>query len=407
VSGTSMATPHIAGAAALLRQMYPGWSPAAVKSALMTTTTPVKLSNGNVDTSRWNTGSGHVFPTGSAIPSLVYDTDINDYGRFICGQNLAPPSSLGKCDTLGSIKPWDLNLPSMQASNVVISRTLKRKVTNVSPATRTYVATPNLPGWDVAVTPPSMTLAPGASASFEAKLTRTTATLGAWTFGSLAWSDGVVTTTSALNAQAVSFSTPAQVSDVRTAGKGSKVFTVQSSYTGTMSMTAIGLVPAVVNTNTVTAPATQCYAFTVPAGMSFARFQLFQADTSGTNTDLDMEVFRSANCTGTNVGTSAGGSSDEVVTLENPTAATYSVRVTGYATPTTGSTYKLSAWIVGPSAGTPTLKVAGPSSVYAGGSSSIAASWDVAPGARYMGLVNFFDGSAAQIGSTKVLVDNR
>lgn len=407
LSGTSMATPHIAGAAAILRQLYPSWSPAAIKSALMTSTTTVKLSSGAADPVRWNYGSGHLNPNGAAIPSLVYDTDISDYGRFICGQNLAPPANLGKCDVLGSIKPWNLNLPSLQADAVVISRTLTRRVTNTSPATRTYIASTSLPGWDVSVTPASLTLAPGASASFDTKLTRTTADLGAWTFGSLAWSDGVVSVTSPLSAKAVAFSAPAQVQDVRTTGRGSVVFTAQSSYTGTMSLSTIGLVPAIVTTSTITAPATQCFAFTVPAGMSFARFQLFQADTQGATTDLDMDVFRSANCTGTNVGTSAGGSSDEVVTLESPTAASYSVRVTGYATPATGATYKLSTWIVGPSADVPTLKAAGPTSVFPGGSSSIAASWNVPTGSRYMGLVNFFDGSAAQIGSTKVLVDNR
>ena len=407
ISGTSMATPHIAGAAALMRQLYPTWSPAAIKSALMTSSSLVKLSSGANDPTRWNFGAGHLTPNAAAIPSLVYDTELADYGRFICGQDLSPPAGIGNCAALGSIKPWNLNLPSLQAAGVVVSRTLTRRVTNKSRATRTYVATPSLAGWDVVVTPASLTLAPGASASFDAKLTRTSATLGAWTFGSLAWSDGVVSLSSPMSAQALPFASPTQVSDKRTSGRGSKVFSVESSYTGTISMTTVGLVPAIVTESTVTAPATQCFAFTVPANVNFARFQLFQVDTSGASTDLDMEVFRSANCTGTNVGTSAGGSSDEVVTLESPTASSYSVRVTGYATPAAGATYKLSVWIVGPAVGTQSLRAVGPSTVYTGGASSIALSWNVSTGSRYMGLVRFLDGSATLIGTSKVLVDKR
>ncbi len=413
LQGTSMSSPHVAGVAALLRQQHPGWSPAAIKSALMTSAGPVRLATGSLDPDRWRYGAGHVAPNAATDPGLVYDIQPADYGRLLCGLNLTPPAGLGNCGTLGALQPWDLNLPSLSAAAVPATLTLNRRVTNVGNATATYVATATLPGWSVQVNPSTLTLAPGASAAFTATLVPAGAPVGGWTFGDLSWSDGTHTVRSPLSARAVSFVAPAEVSDTRVSGRGTKVFSITSAYTGTLTVSATGLVPAtrsagVVDAADAAAPAQRCVDFTVGAGAQVARWQLFNADTEGggAGTDLDLDVYDAAGGLGNLVGASGRSQSNEVVTLALPAAGTYSACVVGYATPISGARYTLSSWVVGPAVGTQTLKASGPTAVYAGGSASIGLGWSVPAGVRYLGNVHFRNGSNALIGSTIVSVDN-
>ena len=406
LQGTSMSSPHLAGTAALMKQLHPTWSPAAIKSALMTTTTDVKLASGALDPDRWGYGAGHLNPNSAADPGLVYDAGAADYARFLCGLGLAPPPGIGSCAS-GSISPWNLNLASLTASAVPGTQTLARAVTNTSAATATYLASTTLPGWSVVVTPPSLTLASGASGSFNVALTRTTAAVNTWTFGSLTWSDGLHQVRSPLSARALGFVAPTQVADTRASGKGTKVFNVVSAYTGSLSVVPTGLVPATLSAGSVVANAVQCFDFAVPSGVQLVRFQLFNVDTlGGSSTDLDLEVFNGAGGTGSSVGASGGSTSDEVVTLTAPDAGTYSACVAGFTTPVGGATFKLSSWNVGPANGPQTLKAVGPTNVYAGGSASIGLGWTVAAGQRYLGNVQFLDNTSTALGSSIVFVDN-
>ncbi|MBO7942922.1 S8 family serine peptidase, partial [Streptomyces sp. S9] len=61
LSGTSMASPHHAGAAALVRQARPGWSVAEIKSALMMTAKQeVFREDGVTQADPFDTGSGRI-----------------------------------------------------------------------------------------------------------------------------------------------------------------------------------------------------------------------------------------------------------------------------------------------------------------------------------------------------------
>jgi hypothetical protein len=304
----------------------------------------------------------------------------------------------------GSIFPWNLNLASLTASDVLGKISITRTVKNVGSAAANFVASVNLPGWSVSVVPASLSLNPGDSASFTVNLTRSSAAIGAWSFGNLVWSDGVRTVRSPVSVRGTLFSAPAQVDDTRVAGN--KVFTVGSGYDGSLFASATGLVPATLNAGAVATSAKQCFNVVVPAGALLARFQLFNSDTQGgSSSDLDLEVHAGAGGAGALVGSSGGGTSDEKVDLKAPAAGTYSACVIGYAPVGGNASFKLSSWVVGPAVGTQTLKAAAASKVTLGGTASVAVNWSAATAGRYLGMVQFKDGNSTPLGSTLVSVD--
>ncbi|CAN1186316.1 Subtilisin-like protease 4 [Linum perenne] len=150
MSGTSMACPHLSGIAALLKSSHPDWSPAAIKSAIMTTADLTDL-GGNLITDQqfaavnvFAIGSGHVNPRRADNPGLVYDIQPDDYIPYLCGLGYND-TQVGftvqkrvDCSTLSKTAEGHLNYPSFTVRLGSDSITYTRRVTNVGPAKSTY-----------------------------------------------------------------------------------------------------------------------------------------------------------------------------------------------------------------------------------------------------------------------------
>lgn len=396
LSGTSMASPHIAGIAALIKDAHPKWTPAMIKSALMTTAT-TRRNNGSLilDQGTGNAatplayGSGQVRPTKALDPGLVYEAGTADWLSFICGTGQA-------CITgFPPIDPSDLNYPSIAIGALAGSQTVKRTVTNVSGRFGVYLADVSAPaGVKVSVTPKLLLIPPGKKASYTVKFTRTSAALNTFAFGSLTWTDGFHQVRSPLAVRPVALAAPTSVTST-----GSPVsYSVGFGYSGPFTATPRGLIPAtqtaghVVDDPTndfITAYTTgvgvQKFPVTIPAGTTYARFSLFNAFTDGAD-DLDLYVVNSA---GVIVAQSGNTGADEEADIVNPPAGTYIVAVHGYETDGPDANYTLFSWLLG-TANAGNMTVTAPATATLGGSGTISLSFTGLNAAtKYLGSVAY------------------
>ncbi|KAK4774902.1 hypothetical protein SAY86_009837 [Trapa natans] len=201
ISGTSMAAPHIAGIAALVKQKHPHWSPAAIKSALMTTSTKLDRAGRPLQAQQYSEtesmklvtatpfdyGSGHVNPRAALDPGLIFDAGYEDYLGFLCTTPGIDAHEIknytnSQCNyTMG--RPSNLNTPSIALSRLIGTHTVTRTVTNVAEDEETYVITVRMdPAVALEANPPAITLRPGASRRFTVTLTARTIT-GTYSFG--------------------------------------------------------------------------------------------------------------------------------------------------------------------------------------------------------------------------------
>ncbi|HMM43633.1 MAG TPA: S8 family peptidase, partial [Thermomicrobiales bacterium] len=301
LSGTSMSSPHIAGIGALMKDAHPTWSPAAIKSALMTTATTQRKDGSAIAGGPFDYGAGEVVPNNAVNPGLVYDANIDDYLGFICG---AGQLSTAFCDSNGIpvLDPSDLNYPSISIGALAGIQTVTRTVTNVGPAS-TYSVSVNAPaGVNVQVNPSSMYLGRGQSATYTVTFTVTTAALNAYANGSLTWSDGARSVRSPLVVQPVALAAPAEISAAGTSGSAS--FAVGFGYTGAYEARAHGMFAATKAPGTVLDDPDNditvglgpgkvgitVHPVVLPAGTKYARFSLFDDYTDGDD-DLDLYVF--------------------------------------------------------------------------------------------------------------------
>ncbi|KAK3156564.1 hypothetical protein QOZ80_2AG0108860 [Eleusine coracana subsp. coracana] len=193
-SGTSMSCPHVSAIVALLKLVHPDWSPAIIKSAIVTSASvtdrfgmpiqaegaPRKLAD------PFDFGGGHINPDKAADPGLVYDVDAREYTKFF-NCTLGPKDD---CDTYAG-QLYQLNLPSIAVSDLKGSVVVSRTVTNVGSLDATYrVIVEAPPGVDMSVEPSVIRFNYSSkTAKFQVTFRAKQWVQGGYTFGSLTWLD--------------------------------------------------------------------------------------------------------------------------------------------------------------------------------------------------------------------------
>lgn len=441
LSGTSMAAPHIAGMAALLQQQHPDWSPAMVKSALMTTAhQDVLKSNSTLKADLWDFGAGHAAPVAAANPGLVYDTTANEYYAFLCGigrsafvQAATGFSCTAYTNAGYTTDASQLNQPAIAVSKLQKTKTIVREVTNVTDTAAIY--TPEIVLGGGITTTFKVLQAGNLVAASELAVpakgkavyavtfdTSNTTTYNSWNFGHLTLRDGVHSVRSPLAIKAIEpqfIVSPDSVSTTVAAKSGRISLPLEMNYTGATSSKLFGLSQAFGASRVINQDPDQTFAFnestlgthmlTVPEGTKVARFTLRNQLTNLAAPNLDLYVYRCVNWSCSFVTSAQNVDANEDIVLRNPVAANNAAAGTLYIVwvhprnlqGAASVNYTLAYWIVN-AANTATSTLSSSTRAIDGRPNiATVVTKNLVPGALpYMGVATFHDASGKEQDNT-------
>lgn len=364
ISGTSMASPHTAGTAALIAGLHPNWTPGQIQSALTTTSkAQVTKASGSGVTTPFESGAGRVQVDQAAQAGLVLDETVDNFTN---------------ADPFADGDPRTLNIPSFADPACVQICTWSRTVKSTLGAPATWTASSSAISGTLTVSPASFTIQPGATQTFTVTYNLSGVPVtGAYIFGSVSFS----ATGDVAPAAHFPVAVKAAASDLKTAQ-------VQTSTTSTFSYTLPIKTIAFGNLGTTTYGLTKgtpvvrnlaeneeyVTSVTVPAGAA----RLVADITRSTSQDIDLYIYKDSNGNGTletnadtQVCSSATGAVLEYCTLSQPTAGTYFVRILNFLASSEGASdpTKLVTAVV-PSTSSGNFTVSGPATS-AGGTSNL------------------------------------
>jgi subtilisin family serine protease len=396
-SGTSMASPHIAGFGLVYLGLHPKASPAEVKSAIMTTATDTLGADGKADTDPFAQGAGQIAPDRFLEPGLFYPSGAKDWAAYAAATGLALPNPVAP------VAPSQLNLPSIGVGKLLGSTTVTRTVTSLTAGTWT-ASVQGVSQADVKVTPARLTFtAPGQTKSFQVRITaKRGAPSDTWSTGSLTWSGSAGTVRSPVAVRPTAVVAPATVDGTGASGKVD--VQVDPGITGRIPLTTAGLSRGQLvsdgttgHTGSVSTTEDDETKITVKAGEKALVLDAAPLD-GASDLVLQLEKAGKTDDDRTLISLQDTASLSERIVVPAPEAGDYFVTV--QAAKLAGSAksvdYDLTRYDVGGTGGEGSFAVS-PAQlpVTVGKKASYTASWSgLAAGASYVGLVSY-GGSAA------------